>query len=277
MSSFLIFENSVMNLVKTLFVALNLCAVAVASAHAGEELLEISARENSSFKVILTEDKAVRPRAIALLLPGGQGDFRFEASQSGIRMIKGERLPNRLRPLLLERGIASYLVDSPSDMPLMPDSFRSSPQHMPDLRALLDAASKRFPNVPVFVVGHSNGTMSAAPFAGAVTSRIAGTALIAPRLIAHPALGPALTQFDWSKLDHALLLIHHRKDACFATLYRASAELAQRDNRFELLSLDKEGMAPNPDCNFTGAHNIVGQEQEVADGLAAWMKKTLGK
>lgn len=266
-----------MKFAKSLIATLHLLAVTAASAHAGEELLELSARENASLKVILTEDKGTRPHAVALLLPGGQGDFRFEATPNGIKMIKGERLPNRLRPLLLERGIASYLVDSPSDMPLMPDAFRSSPQHMADLQVLLDDANKRFPNVPVFVVGHSNGTMSAAPFASAATARIAGTALIAPRLIAHPALGPALTQFDWSRLDHALLLIHHRKDACFATLYRASADLAQRDTRFELLSLDKEGMAPNPDCNFTGAHNIVGQEQEVADGLAAWIKKTINK
>lgn len=260
-----------MNVLRALlFLVLALLAASGGRAQTREELLELSGRPGATFRALQTDDPKSAPRLVALLLPGGFGEFRFEAASNGVAMINAARLPNRLRALLLERGIASLMLDSPTDRPKIDDAFRGSSEHLDDLRAAVASIGQRFPGAPILVVGHSNGSMSAAHFAAAVPERIAGSVLVAGRFVELPRFGEALARFDWARVTGPLLLIHHRSDGCFATPFRGSAELAQRVPRFELVAIGADGDRPAGGCTYDGTHNLFGHEAVVADAIAAW-------
>ena len=232
---------------------------------ADEELREIATREGVTVKALVTRVDA--PAAVAILLPGGGGDFQFHAGPDGVAMINEARLPNRLRPLLRARRIASWLVDSPSDQPRLSDGFRRGPEHLADLRAVLSAVERQHPGVPVLVLGHSNGSQSAAYLAAAESKRLAATVLVAGRLAAHPMLGEGLSRFDWRALDGPLLLVHHKADGCPATPYRAAAQLSGAWANIELIAIGQDAVPDGHACGFEGAHNLAGDEAAVAEAV----------
>lgn len=246
------------------------------SLSAKEELLE-SASRGVKIKSLLTWEPASKPQLLVLLLPGGKGDYRFASTAAGITMIRGERLPNRLRPLLLQKGVASLMVDAPDDRPEMDDDFRASPEHLSDLKAVLAEAGKRFPHVPVVVVGHSNGSLSATYLTAATAGQISGTVLIAGRLSKRFWFGDGLSQYDWNRIKSPLLMIHHRKDDCYATPYQGAEETARRVPRFELLTINPEGSKATGGCSYEGTHNLVGQEMQVAEAIVTWAAKLQGR
>ena len=250
------------------FTALALCALAF-PALAKEELIELTPRAGSRTLALLTHEPDRKPVAIAVLLPGGTGQFDFQTGAFGVRMRNEARLPNRLRPLLLAQGVASLMVDSPADKPEMDDVFRTSATHMGDLAAVLDAAATRFPGVPVILVGHSNGTISASHFAATAGARLQAVMLVASRLVATPQLGAGLSQFDWTTVQTKLMLVHHRFDDCFATPYKGAVDLAANVSRFTLLTVDPAGSRASGGCTFAGTHNLAGHEVRVADAIAA--------
>lgn len=244
---------------------------------AREELLEISGRNGVKVKTLLTWQAETKPQLVVILLPGGKGDYQFNATPDGITMIRSQRLPNRLRPLLLQRNAASLMVDAPSDMPEMEDDFRASDAHLTDLKAVVAEAGKRFPGVPIVVVGHSNGSMSATYLTAAVPQQLAGAILIDGRLAKRIWFGDGLSKYDWNKIKIPLLLIHHRKDDCYATPYQGSEDVAKRVPRFELLTINPEGSKATGGCSYDGTHNLVGQETVVADAIVRWAGKQSGK
>lgn len=244
------------------------------SAGAEEALVEIRSREGVSVKALVTYPAEARPEAVVILLAGGKGDYRFSAGAEGVGMINGARLPNRLRPLLLQRGFASWMVDSPSDMPEMLDGFRRSASHLADLRAVLADAARRYPGVPVVVVGHSNGTQSAALLAADAGESVAGVVLIAGRLVPHPILGEALSSFRWDEVKAPLLLMHHKHDDCFATPYSGAERLAEAHPRIQLLTIGADAR-PHGGCTYEGTHNLAGDENIVAGLLADWIRQQL--
>ena len=264
------------------FAALLLCAGTLSNACAKEELLDFSGRADTGFKAIHTFEPNTKPAFVALLLPGGKGDFRFQSADGGIAMINAGRLPNPLRALLLQRGAASYLVDAPSDMSELIDDFRSGPKHLDDLKAVLADAAKRYPGIPVVAIGHSNGSISAAHLGASAPQQVNGVVLINGRLnwvnyTDQFFNGAGLTGFNWDKITMPLALVHHKKDDCFATQYSGAAKLADNVTRFELVTVDPEGSSATGKCGYESTHNMSGQEATVADSIVNWVKKAVIK
>jgi hypothetical protein len=132
----------------------------------------------------------------------------------------------------------------------MPDEFRMSEAHMADARAVVEELKKRYPDLPVFLVGTSRGTLSAA-YAGA-------------------ALGGQV-RFEWHEIRSRVLFVHHADDGCRATPYRE----AQRAAREYPLITVHGGMPPESGpCEPFSPHGFLGKEAETVDAIAAWM---LGK
>lgn len=262
--------------------ALLVCILWMTAAHAAEELHKLSARAGTSVQALLTYDTARPVALVAILLPGGLGDYEFQEQSGTVAMKNGARLPNRMRTLLLERAVASLMVDAPSDRSRIDDGFRSSPEHLADLRAVVALAGTRFPGVPVVVIGHSNGSISAAWFAAAAQELVKAIVLVAPRLTWHwfsnQHIGQdGLSRFDWERITQPMLLVHHRYDGCLITPYNGSAALANKVKRFHLVTIDPAGPMVLGGCDYTGTHNLVGHEAAVTEAIVAWARQQTGR
>ena len=249
---------------------------ALAGPLAAQEIVTVSAREGATQSFFVANMGGVKPEAAALLFIGGGGNIRLRMEDGQVKFGAGNFLP-RSRAEFIRNGILPVIMDVPSDQNTangMGDGFRMGDAHLADVRAVVAEVKKRFPGLPVFLVGTSRSTVSIAYLArrmgpdevkgGVLSSSLfrSGTSLRA---------APMLGAFDWSEAKLPLLFVHHREDACGATPYASAAPLAAR---FPLVSV-KGGKPPESGpCDPYHAHGFWGMEAPTVDAIAAWM---LGK
>lgn len=119
------------------------------------------------------------PQAVAVLFPGAVGLIHLRKEGNQLKFDTGNFLV-RTRVEFIKRGVVAAIIDAPSDRQSasgMSDEFRFSEQHFTDISAVVEDLNKRFPSVPLFLIGTSRGTVSAAPLAVKFGQKIAGVVL----------------------------------------------------------------------------------------------------
>ncbi len=250
--------------------------LALAGPLAAQEIVTVSAREGATQSFFLADMGAVKREAVALLFIGGGGNINLRMEEGRVRFGANNFLP-RARAEFIRNGIQPVIMDVPSDQNTsggMGDGFRMGEAHLADVRAAVAEVKKRFPGLPVFLVGTSRSTVSIAYLARKMGSDEVKGAVLSSSLFragTGPRAAPMLGAFDWSEAKLPLLFVHHREDACGATPYASAAPLAAR---FPLVSV-KGGKPPESGpCDPFHAHGFWGMESPTVDAIAAWM---LGK
>jgi hypothetical protein len=217
-----------------------------------------------SFLVVGMEGR--RPEAAALLFPGSYGNIYLRVEDGKVRPSR----PARSREFA-RNAILPVVVDAPSDRAVLSPHFRESAAHLLDVRAVLGEVKRRYPGLPVFVVGSSSSTISVAHLALALESEIAGVVFAASVFYWHGGghnPRPMLVAFDWWKIRIPLLFVHHLQDSCGDTPYREAARLAQW---FPLITVSGGKHGQGSPCQGQSAHAFYGREAETVDAIAAWM------
>ena len=100
-------------------------------------------------------------KAAVVLLAGGHGGLQISLNGS-LKWGEGNFLV-RTRKLFASNGLTVALVDAPSDRQNPPylGGFRQKPEHVADIRAVM-AWLRQQASIPVWLVGTSRGTQSAA-------------------------------------------------------------------------------------------------------------------
>ena len=222
----------------------------------------------------LLEAPSHTPYALAVLFPGGGGHIHLRREDGEIK-VNSVNFLVRSRDQFVARGIATAVMDAPSDLQSgMDDAFRSGSKHKDDVRAVVTDLNRRFPAVPVFLVGTSRGTVSAAYAASALGSDVAGTALTASVFLASGRRaiygGAGLSAFDFSSIKSPLLLVHHRHDGCNLTPYHEARRLSER---FPLISVSGGKPAVSGPCDALSEHGFLGREAETVEAIVNWMLK----
>ena len=247
--------------------ALLFCA---APLHA-QELVTLPTRPGVTLSLFIANMGKVPPKAAALLLIGGGGGIRLRMEGGQIHFSAQNFLPRSRREFIAE-GILPVILDNPSDHQSgagISDEFRASAEHTADLRAVIAEVKRRYPGLPVFLVGTSRSSISAAHQARAIGDALAGAVLSSS--LFWIGRTPVLGLFDFSSIRIPLLFVHHRDDGCASTPYADAARLGAR---FPLISV-KGGKPPETGaCDPLAPHGYYGKEAETVGAIAAWM---LGK
>ena len=144
---------------KFLSLAFGLLAAAQAFA---QEVVTLQTRPGVSLSFFIANMGNRRPEAAALLLSGGGGNIALRVENGQPRFNQGNFLP-RSRREFIRNNILPVIVDNPTDQQAadgMSDDFRESAAHASDIRAVRAELAKRYPGLPVFVVGTSRSTLS---------------------------------------------------------------------------------------------------------------------
>jgi len=252
----------------TAVLAVFLSAAAVARA---QEIVTLPTRDGVTQSYLLTAPSGDKPAAAAILFPGGPGLIRLRSEGDRIRLAEGNFLV-RSRQLFVERGIATAVVDAPSDQPQgMDDWFRLGDKHAADIGRVADDLMRRFPGTPIFLVGTSRGSVSAAATGRALGASVAGVALTSSMYVAARS-GPALSGFDYIKIKAPVLLVHHAEDGCLWTPYREARKLAET-RQYQLISVSGGKPATSDPCEPFSAHGFLGKEPETVEAMVNWMLK----
>lgn len=246
--------------------ALLVLAACTAPAQAAEEIVTLQTRPGVTQSYLLSQGEAPAPRAVAILFPGGAGNVNLRPRADG-SLVRSNNFLVRARALFTAGGVATAVIDAPSDTRGMSDAFRAGRAHATDVGAVARDLRQRFPQARLFLVGTSRGTVSAAHAALALGVAIDGTVLTSTVFNASRA-GPGLAGFDYARLTVPLLIVHHRDDACSVCPYSGAADLAAR---YPLVSVSG-GLPPESGpCDPLSAHGFFGRERETIDAIVQWM------
>jgi len=240
--------------------------VATAAAEA-EDIVILSTRGDVTQSYLLSSPPAGKTRAVAVLFPGGAGKVNLER-EAARALLDGGNYLVRSRRLFAGSGIVAAVMDAPSDQSRgMEDQFRLGAAHAEDVGRVVADLRRRFPGLPVFLVGTSRGTISAA--SAARRAGVDGVVLTATVFLANRR-SPGLSGFDFSAIAVPLLFVHHVEDACNITPYSEAKRLA---DRYPVISVSGGPPPQSKPCEAMSAHGFLGREADTVDAIARWMLK----
>jgi len=211
-------------------------------------------------------DGGAPPRAVALMLPGGDGAVGLPADVA--QLGPGRNFLVRARDLFCDAELAVAILDAPSDHRSgMDDRFRASSEHARDIGAVVGWLRGRFPGAKVFLVGTSRGTLSAAHAGRALGDAVDGVVLTSTVFLGS-AHADGLERFDFAAIKAPLLLVHHEDDGCRSCPYDAARQLGRR---FPLVSVSGGRLAESGPCEPFSPHGYFGREREAASAIRSWM------
>jgi len=237
----------------------------------GEEMVSLSTRDGVTQAYLLVVPEGGSPRAAAVLFPGGGGAIRLRV-EAGRTKFGPNNFLVRSRGEFARHGIVVAVVDAPSDQQAgMSDGFRSGRDHAKDIEGVLDDLKKRYPSLPVYLVGTSRGTVSAGYVGKAMGTGVAGVVFTsAVYLSGGRSAWPnaALNGFDFGSIQSRVLIVHHQDDGCRFTPYSEAQALAQR---FPLITVKGGKPAVSDPCEALSEHGFFGKEPETVEAIARWM------
>jgi hypothetical protein len=215
-------------------------------------------------------------QAIAILFPGSGGWIQLRNEDGKTRFNPGNFLV-RSRAEFVKRGVAAAIIDAPSDRQSgwgMTDEFRLGSDHYTDIAAVVNDLKRRFPGVPIFLIGTSRGTISAAALGARFGQEVAGVVLTASmfrqagRRSREP--GPGLSKFDFAAIKTPVLFVHHVSDQCEVTPYGDAARLAEK---YPLISVFGGAAAQSGPCEAFSQHGFLGKESDTVEQIVNWTLK----
>jgi hypothetical protein len=246
-----------------------------APAGAQQEIVTLPTRAGATQSYFLTSIPK-NLQGVALLFPGSGGLIQLRSENGKPRFNQGNFLV-RSRSEFIKRGIAAGIIDAPSDQQSgwgMGDDFRLGADHFTDISAVVADLRKRFASAPLFLVGTSRGTISAAALAARFPEGIAGAVLTStmfrqtPKNSNEPGVG--LSKFDFATVKAALLFVHHVSDQCESTPYGGAARLV---DRYPLITVFGGPPPQSGPCDALSQHGFLGKEAETVEEIVNWMAK----
>jgi alpha/beta superfamily hydrolase len=181
----------------------------------------------------------------------------------------------RNRGLFAERSLMVATIDAPSDRQSNPylGGFRQRPEHLQDVKAVI-AWIKQQANIPVWLVGTSRGTQSAAYIAVESAGTEGGPdGLVLTSTILTDEKGRPVPAMNLGKVKIPTLVVHHKEDGCGHCAYSEIPNLMNKlmaASRKELVTI--EGGTNNGDpCEAQAYHGFNGRDEEVVDKIAKWI------
>lgn len=235
----------------------------------GEDIVTLPTRAGVTQSYLLSAPAKGKARAVAVLFAGGPGKVDLERETARTIFDRGNFLV-RSRQLFARSDVAVAVVDSPSDQPHgMEDAFRLGGEHAEDIGKVVADLKTRFPALPVFLVGTSRGTVSAAAIGRRAGKAIDGVVLTATLFLASRKQ-PGLSGFDFASIPSPVLFVHHVDDGCAYTPHASARRLA---DRFPLISVSGGPAPQSKPCEALSAHGFLGKEAETVGAIVKWMLK----
>ncbi|WP_295004632.1 alpha/beta hydrolase [uncultured Dechloromonas sp.] len=218
---------------------------------------------------------AANPAATVILLAGGHGGLGIFPNGS-LRWGEGNFLI-RSRQLFVEQGLNVVIVDAPSDRQNTPylAGFRQTAEHAADIGTVI-AWVRAQGKAPVWLVGTSRGTQSAAFLATRLPGREGPDGLVLTATILKDNKGRAVPAMPLEQLTLPVLLVHHEQDGCSHCAYADLPELQEKLRhlpRTALLSF-RGGADRGDPCEAYAHHGFNGLEKEVVTQIADWIRAT---
>ena len=230
---------------------------------------EVSARQGVKQPLWLIEPDEASHTLI--LFTGGKGKLKINSQ--GIKK-KGNFLV-RSRELFAKHGFNVTIVDKPADQASL-KGFRTTRAHVKDIAGVVSFLRGRYKHKPVWLVGTSRGTISAANAAAQLEDVNGPDGLVLTASVTEPSNSGAdsLRDIDLSKITVPTLVVHHKHDECYVTPYAGAMKLTKQLTSVSVKKLISftGGKNKGNACRGKSYHGFKGIEKDVVDEISAWIK-----
>ena len=260
-------------------IVLSLSLAAAFATHAAaaprESVASVTSRPGITQDYLLIEPEK-QPRAIAVLFVGGEGELGLEKK----RLTKGiNNFLMRVRPQLAAAGLLLAYPDTPSDQRQGLGNFRINDKHAEDIAAVIKALSAAHPNLPVFLIGTSRGTISAANGAARLPAGVlSGLVLTSSVTVRGNKAQAFIQQLPVQDIKLPIFVLAHKDDGCYVTppgnvptLLNAMPAAPRKDS----LTLTGGAGAGGDPCGSQSAHGFLGIEDQAAKAMTDWIEAVL--
>ena len=212
-----------------------------------------------------------RDNAVASLILFAGGNGVLEIDQDGIG--KTGNFLVRSRQLFAKQGFNVAVIDKPNDKDELFD-FRGTVEHAQDIKAVIRFLRTKY-SKPVWLVGTSRGTISAANAAARLTAPLGPDGIVLTSSVVVSSKHQSLSDIAVDKITIPTLFVHNRDDGCrvsrFNDLDAVMAKFVKvRDKALQAHTGGKTKQ--NNPCKAKTPHGYLGLEETVVKQIADWVK-----
>jgi hypothetical protein len=210
------------------------------------------------------------PRAVLIMLPGGNGMVEF-GPDGGFRR-GGDALLLRTLPLWQARGFAVAVLTPPDGMSLL--GYRHTEAYAAAIGQAVDDLKRRA-GLPVWLVGSSQGAIAAVGAAARLGAKLAGIVVMSS-ITGSSGAGETLFDAEPGQVAVPVLIVANKGDACPASPPGDALRIAEaltRSPHKEILYLESTAMHGHP-CGPEAPHSYFGIEQDAVERVALWIAAT---
>jgi pimeloyl-ACP methyl ester carboxylesterase len=220
-----------------------------------------------------------------VMLVGGGG--YLDIDDGGCPRLLSRNVLVRMRTILNEAGVATALVDTPFDLRTDEEFgvYRIAADHAQDIGKVIEELRARTKG-PVWIAGHSRGSISAANAAARLTGPAAPNGVT---LLSAMYTGDAKARRAWAAhtvffadldaIKIPVLVIGHTADNCVRSPADQMKNVIAKTNgvRQQTVTVTGGPLAPGRSpslaaCEVREPHDFTEQEAEVAAGVARFMR-----
>lgn len=267
------------------FLLLAVYATAPPSSHSAEilsnKLVKLETRPGVTQKFILI--KPENPVASVILFAGGSGNLRL-GSAFGKPTVssRSKNFLVRTRKDFAKQGLIVAVIDSPPDKRKMNWKWRISKEHARDIYGVINYLENQA-NIPVWLVGTSMGTFSAAKGAiyGPNRRKVVGLVLTSSTTRSSKKWKWAqknpngMVDMNLYKIRATTLIVSHKDDQCDLTPASDAPKLKEalvNAAKVEVMYFTGGKRPKSGPCAPLSAHGFYGIEDEVVTAIADFIK-----
>ena len=214
-----------------------------------------------------------QPRAVAILFMGGNGLIGISGAGGPASLAHPGNFLIRARDKFVAHGIATIAVDPPSDMSSGLDgAFRESADYAQDIAAVIAWAHQKV-KAPLWLVGTSMGTISAANVAVRMPGQYDGLVLTSSVSAASKRgdYGNGVLSIDLGLVKTPALVLFNPQDTCAVSPPENAPAIAKKltaSPRVALKQIDGGDTPKSAPCEAFSYHGYLGVEQQAVDAIA---------
>ena len=219
------------------------------------------------------------PIAVLMLFTGGDGRLNLAPGQ--LNTGSPNFLVRTRYHFAAERYVVA-VVDAASDFLALGSGLRghrlpTSPhggEHLQDLAAVMSDLRVKYPALPLWAVGTSRGTVSAAVAAAAVIPPADGIVLTSS--LTGPDPFEDMNGVNLESVAVPALIVSHRDDGCSVTKPEDSKVLKNRftaSPRVRVFMFHGGSTPVSDPCDPLAPHGFFGIEQRVIEAITKWIKR----
>jgi len=213
------------------------------------------------------------PRATLIMLPGGNGMVEF-GTDGSIRRL-GANFLLRTLPLWQAQGFAVAVLTPPNGMSLL--GHRHTAAYAANLGQAVDFVRGRA-NVPVWLVGTSQGAIAAVGGGARLGGKVAGI-VVSSSVTGRTSSGETLFDSEPGLVAVPVLIVANSGDGCPASppgdAPKIAAALANAPRK-DIVYMQSVAIEGQP-CEAMSPHGYFGIEVATVDRIAGWIAASPGR